>query len=55
MQLYTLDVLRKKERAMELLNSVHQMTRWSAVYNLEKLSVDVCFNENYDKKWTEGL
>lgn len=43
------------DEAMELLDSVHQMTRWSAVYNLEKLSVDVCFNENYDKKWTEGL
>lgn len=43
------------DEAMELLNSVHQMTRWSAVYNLEKLSIDVCFNENYDKKWTEGL
>lgn len=36
------------EEAMELLKSVKQNTRWSAVYNLEGFSVDVCFNCDYE-------
>lgn len=32
------------EEAMDLLKSVYNMTRWSAVYNLENFTVDVCFN-----------
>ncbi len=36
------------DEAMELLKSVKQSTRWSAVYNLEKFSVDICFNDDYE-------
>lgn len=37
------------QESMSLLDEVHQRTRWSAVYNLDKFSVDVCFNEDYSK------
>ena len=35
------------EEAMAVLELVNRQTRWSAVYNLEKFSVDVCFNADY--------
>lgn len=36
------------EDAMAVLEAVNQDTRWSAVYDLEKFSVEVCFMANYD-------
>ena len=35
------------EEAMAVLELVNRQTRWSAVYNLEKFPVDVCFNADY--------
>ena len=40
------------EDAMATLEMVSRQTRWSAVYNLEDFSVDVCFNEDYDNIYT---
>ena len=34
--------------AMEVLKAVYHDTRWSAVYDLEKFSVDICFNGDYE-------
>ena len=42
--------------AMDLLETVNKGTlqdaHWSAVYNLEQFSVDVCFNEDYSKVYS---
>lgn len=44
------------EDAMGVLKFVSRDTRWSAVYNLEKFSVDICFNGDYSKTYThEGI
>lgn len=45
----TLDVSESltSEEAIALLKSVYNMTRWSAVYDLENFSVDVCFNVDF--------
>lgn len=40
------------EDAMATLDLVSRQTRWSAVYNLEEFSVDVCFNEDYENVFT---
>lgn len=37
------------EEAMNILHDVYQGTRWSAVYDLEKFSVTICFNGKYDE------
>lgn len=41
------------EEAMELLEYVtpHGANRWSAVYDLEKFSVEVCFNEDFSESY----
>lgn len=43
-----------KQDAMELLKYVSQpgKTDWSAVYDLDNFSVNVCFAENYEKSYT---
>lgn len=43
----------KAEEAMALLKKVteHGANRWSAVYDLEKFSVEVCFNEDFSKSY----
>ena len=40
------------DEAMEVLEAVNQDTRWSAVYDLEKFTVDVCFSADYSKVYT---
>ncbi len=35
--------------AMEILSSVSRDTQWSAIYDLESFSVDICFNMDFDK------
>lgn len=42
------------EEAMALLEKVtpHGNNRWSAVYDLEKFSVDVCFNEDFSNVYS---
>lgn len=42
------------EEAMELLKFVtpHGYSRWSAVYDLENFSVDVCFNEDFSNVYS---
>ena len=40
------------EDAMGVLKFVNQGTCWSAVYDLEKFSVDVCFNADYTKVYS---
>ncbi|MBO4807981.1 MAG: linear amide C-N hydrolase [Lachnospiraceae bacterium] len=37
--------------AMAVLKLVNRQTRWSAVYNLEEFSVDVCFNADYSNTY----
>ena len=44
------------EEAMGVLKFVSRDTRWSAVYDLEKFSVEICFNGDYSKSYTfEGI
>lgn len=44
------------EEAMGVLKFVSRDTRWSAVYDLEKFSVDICFNGDYSKTYSyEGI
>ena len=38
--------------AMGVLSEVSQWTRWSAVYDLEKFTVDICFGEDYSKTYS---
>ena len=38
--------------AMSVLGEVSQWTRWSAVYDLEKFTVDICFSEDYSKTYS---
>ena len=40
------------EDAMATLELVSRQTRWSAIYNLEDFSVNVCFNEDYENTYT---
>ena len=40
------------DEAMGVLEAVNQDTRWSAVYDLEKFTVDVCFNGDYSKVYS---
>lgn len=40
------------DEAMGVLSDVSQYTRWSAVYNLEKFTVDICFSEDYSKTYS---
>ena len=40
------------EDTMATLELVSRQTRWSAVYNLEDFSVNVCFNEDYENTYT---
>ena len=42
------------DAAMELLQNVSQpsYTRWSAVYDLEDLSLTVCFDRDKEKTWS---
>lgn len=46
-----------REEAMQLLDDVSQpdWTRWSAVYDLDNFTVDVCVNEEYDKVYTYSV
>ena len=40
------------EEAMGVLEAVNQGTRWSAVYDLDNFTVDVCFNADYSVTYT---
>ena len=40
------------EDAMGVLEAVNQDTRWSAVYDLEKFTVDICFNADYSVSYS---
>ncbi len=45
------------QEAMNLLSMLNQLgySRWSAIYNLDKLSLDVCFDSNYDTSYSFEL
>jgi hypothetical protein len=36
------------KEAMEALESVSRMTRWSAVYDLDNFDVEICFQEDFE-------
>ena len=40
------------DEAMGVLEVVNQDTRWSAVYDLEKFTVDICFSGDYSKVYS---
>ncbi len=40
------------KEAMEVLESVSRMTRWSAVYDLENFDVEICFQENFKNSYS---
>ena len=40
------------EEAMGVLEEVNQGTQWSAVYNLDKFTVDICFDADYSKTYS---
>ena len=40
------------DEAMGVLGKVSQYTSWSAVYDLEKFTVDICFSEDYSKTYS---
>lgn len=47
-----IETIKRGGKDPEKFENWHWMTLWSSVYNNDKLSLDVCIRENYDKKFS---